>query len=61
METEKVEFNLANELKAAFPANKDEETTEALLALQSIEQTLAVNQGFLHSRNLVIILEMRLH
>ncbi len=44
METEKVEFNLATALREAFPANKDEETTEALLALQSIEQTLAVNQ-----------------
>ena len=42
MDTEKVDFDLATALREAFASARDEEATEARLALQSIEQTLAV-------------------
>lgn len=42
METEKLEFNLQAELKSVFEASKDDEAKEALLALESIDQTLQV-------------------
>ena len=52
MNAEALEFNLQAELKAIFSKAKDDETTEALLVLQSIEETFAV-KSILSSKNLV--------
>lgn len=52
MNAETLEFNLQSELRKVFSGNKDEETIEAGLALQSIEHSLAVIFQ-LPSKNLV--------
>lgn len=52
MDTEKGEFNLQAEVRAHFSRGKDDEAKEALIAVQSLDETLAVDHSD-PSKNLV--------